>query len=114
MVPRFPNEAALFRADAPAYLDPLPDGVVRRRPAVLLVVETRPLGRPVGVVLGGGDDLLGGDLPRLHAQRLHTGERWQGRRHHSKSDFQVDVLKANAQTGLLRLGFISWESCKTC
>lgn len=58
-------------------LYPLPDGVVRGRPAVLLVVETRALGRPVGVVLGGGGDLLRGNLSRLHAQRLHTGKRCQ-------------------------------------
>lgn len=66
-----------LRNERSAHLYPLPDGVVRRRPAVLVVVETRSLGRPVGVVLGGGDDLLGGDLPRLHAQWLHTGEHWR-------------------------------------
>lgn len=55
-------------------LYPLPDGVIRGRPAVLRVVETGALGRPAGVVLGGCGDLLRGDLPRLHAQRLHAGE----------------------------------------
>lgn len=55
-------------------LYPLPDGVIRGRPAVLRVVETGALGRPAGVVLGGCGDLLRGDLPGLHAQGLHAGK----------------------------------------
>lgn len=39
-------------------LYPLPDGIIGGRPAVLLVVEARAFRGPVGVVLGGGADLL--------------------------------------------------------
>lgn len=46
------------RSANPTDLYPLPDGVVGGRPAVLLVVETRAFGGPVGVVLGGGADLV--------------------------------------------------------
>lgn len=72
-----PDSASERRSSRPRRstdLYPLPDSVVRGRPAVLQVVEARAFRRPVGVVLGGGGDLLRGDLPRLHAQRLHAGK----------------------------------------
>lgn len=58
-------------------LYPLPDGVIRGRPPVLLVVEAGAFGRPVGVVLGGGADLVWRNFPWLHTQWLHASKIWQ-------------------------------------
>lgn len=50
--------ALLVKKKNATDLYPLPDGVVRGRPAVLVVVEARAFGGPVIVVLGGGADLF--------------------------------------------------------
>lgn len=68
----FCSENGWPRYFIPTDLNPLPDGVVWRRPAVLRVVEPRALWRPVGVVLRGRCDVLRGNFPRLHSQRLVT------------------------------------------
>lgn len=73
------------RSADPTDLYPLPDGVVGGRPAVLLVVETRAFGGPVGVVLGGGADLVWGNLPRLHTQRLRAGKSCRGQKNSIKT-----------------------------
>lgn len=73
------------------HLYPLPDGVVRGRPAVLRVVEAGALGRPAGVVLGGCRDLLWGDLPWFHAQGLHAGKICRGQKNSIKTSKEYKV-----------------------
>lgn len=61
-----------------ANLDVLLVAVLRGRPGVVLVVEAGLSRQPAAVIEGrGGADLVVADLPRLHAQRDATAERWE-------------------------------------
>lgn len=96
-------------------LYPLPDGVIRGRPAVLRVVETGALGRPAGVVLGGCGDLLRGDLPWLHAQRLHAGKICREQKNsikawnHIKFAAQKEAWFNLVNVGIWRLLWCRWD-----